>query len=151
MKIKYQRYVDETRLTEMIDLFSAHLSEPYNVYTYRIFVASFADLAFIATDEDDRIVGAICSKIDTKNNEKVGYIGMVAVDPSVRGNGIGRHLCELSMDAMKKHDIQYVTLETETSNSTSLDFYDRLGFVRCKHLRNYYLTANSAYRLKKYV
>lgn len=39
-----------------------------------------------------------------------------------------------------------IALETEVTNTAAMKLYERLGFLRSKHLHRYYLNGNSAFR-----
>jgi len=49
---------------------------------------------------------------------------------------------------MIKVGVDEIVLETEDSNFSSLNLYEKLGFARDKFLPNYYLNGSAAYRLK---
>ncbi|KAG9393447.1 Acetyltransferase (GNAT) family [Carpediemonas membranifera] len=153
MSVSEVRYLpynpDESQLDDMMALFEQHLSEPYNIYTYRIFTTTFPKLAHVAVDKHNCIIGAICGKVDQRKHGYRGYIAMVAVDPDFRHRGIAGELVRRSIQGMRDEGATEVCLETECSNTAALSFYDGLGFVVTKHLRAYYLSGNSAFRLKK--
>jgi peptide alpha-N-acetyltransferase len=44
-----------------------------------------------------------------------------------------------------------VVLETEVTNRAALSLYERLDFVRDKHLQSYYMNGVDAYRLKLFL
>lgn len=49
---------------------------------------------------------------------------------------------------MKEQDCEEVVLETEVTNKGSLALYEKLGFIKDKRLRRYYLNGVDAFRLK---
>ena len=136
------------------------LSEPYPIYTYRYFVQKWphlTELAYIKGDPEKKCVGCVVSKLEdhAKASEQRtiyrGYIAMLAVDPSCRGQGLGRKLVQRNIQAMKELGADEAILETEVTNTAALRLYDSLGFLREKHLRSYYLNGNDAYKLKLFL
>lgn len=129
----------------MID---AELSEPYSIFTYREFVAKHPELCFIVYD-GDKCIGGVMSKIDlNKNQRKRGYIGMLVVDSTYRGQRLGSQLVRLSVKAMYLQGVDICCLETECSNAIALTLYENLGFFRTKLLPRYYMNNADAFRLK---
>jgi predicted N-acetyltransferase YhbS len=57
-------------------------------------------------------------------DERHWYLGIVGVDPSVRGRGHGRAVIRPGLDAADRDQLE-VSLETVRRN---LPFYERLGF-----------------------
>lgn len=96
-----------------------------------------------------RLVGGIVCRLDVarKTGARRGYIAMLAVDSAYRRHGIGRALTARALDDMVAQGADEITLETETSNTASLAFYERFGFVRARMMPNYYLYAGDAYKL----
>ena len=52
---------------------------------------------------------------------------------------------------MKKQGADEVVLETEINNFASLALYEKLGFVRSRLLKRYYMNGVDAYRLKYFI
>ena len=73
---------------------------------------------------------------------------MLAVDMSYRKRGLGSHLVQLAIEAMREHGADEVVLEAEVTNKGALSLYQNLGFVRDKRLQKYYLNGLDAFRLK---
>ena len=96
-----------------------------------------------------RLVGGIVCKLDMARRTGLhrGYIAMLAVDSDYRRHGIGRAVTTRALDDMVALGADEITLETETTNTTSLAFYERFGFVRARMMPNYYLYAGDAYKL----
>lgn len=76
-----------------------------------------------------------------------GYIAMLAISSTHRGNGIATTLVRKAIDKMIDRGADEVVLETEETNLAAMRLYERLGFVRSKKLHRYYLNGNSAFRL----
>ncbi|KKF93602.1 N-alpha-acetyltransferase 30 [Ceratocystis platani] len=72
---------------------------------------------------------------------------MLAVESAYRGRGIATSLVKQAIAAMADRDADEIVLETEETNKSAIQLYERLGFIRSKKLHRYYLNGNSAYRL----
>lgn len=83
-----------------------------------------------------------------KHLDKVGYLGMLAVDKSFRGIGIGTSLSIQALDRMRCLGCNSVVLETEACNKGAMRLYERLGFIREELLEKYYLNWGDAFRLR---
>lgn len=105
-----------------------------------------------AHDPSGTLIGVVVSKLEPHRSGTFrGYIAMLAVQESHRGQGIATKLVCMAIDAMKARDADEIVLETEVSNTASLKLYERLGFLRSKRLHRYYLNGNTAFRLVLYL
>ena len=149
-------YKGEHELAEIISLMEKDLSEPYTVYTYRYFIHSWPQLTII-TRLDDKIIGVVIGRIDTHRSSlygterKRGYIAMLAVDKSYRGKGLGSSLVSKIIDQMKILECDEIALEAEHNNTGALALYTRLGFIKDKRLKRYYMNGVDAFRLKLFI
>jgi predicted N-acetyltransferase YhbS len=81
---------------------------------------------FLIAERNGVAVGCVF----VKNQDGIGYFGMLSVEPAVAGRGVGRalvnaaerHLADLGCSAV---EIEVVNLRTEL-----LPFYERLGYVQ---------------------
>jgi len=80
--------------------------------------------------------------------QRVGYLGMLAVDKNYRGTGIGKSLSIRALERMRRSGCSSVVLETEACNDVAIRLYERLGFIREERLAKYYLNWGDAYRLR---
>ncbi|KAL3094835.1 hypothetical protein niasHS_006130 [Heterodera schachtii] len=156
-RIRIDRYRDGA-LPDIMRLIGRELSEPYSVYTYLYFIHQWPDLCVLAIDcADEQIVGAILCKLDRNALDERdcilsrGYIGMLAVEESYRGHGIGTRLIRTVIELLRRQGCNEVLLETEVSNARSLSLYGRLGFIRDARLYRYYLNGGDAFRLKLFL
>jgi N-alpha-acetyltransferase 30 len=147
----YRGYQDESDLDLIAPLIEKDLSEPYSVFTYRLFVTPWPTLTELCFNEKNELVGCVVCKIDyhAKSNKKRGYIGMLAVEKPYRRQKVALRLVLTVLERMKNMGIEECVLEAEISNLAALQFYKNLGFIRTKKLSKYYLSNNDAYRLKK--
>jgi len=146
--VKYVSFQTENQLDSIIHLIEKDLSEPYSVFTYRYFIHNWPELCIMA-EVDSKIVGAIICKAEVhKRGPLRGYIAMLAVDPQHRHKGIGSALVSFAINKMVEKNCEEAVLETEITNLSALSLYGRLGFVKDKRLKKYYLNGVDAFRFK---
>ncbi|KAL5387741.1 N-alpha-acetyltransferase 30 [Paraphaeosphaeria minitans] len=150
--VQYHGAKEETYLPAIRQLISKDLSEPYSIYVYRYFLYQWGDLCYMALDSANELIGVVVCKLEPHRSGPCrGYIAMLAVRESHRGQGIATKLVCMAIDAMAARDADEIVLETEVTNQASLKLYERLGFLRSKRLHRYYLNGNAAFRLVLYM
>jgi ribosomal protein S18 acetylase RimI-like enzyme len=93
-------------------------------------VESLPDLdSVVVAEVEGRIVGLLALKHETWNRRAV--IWHLYVDPSVRGQGIGRALIEEAIQTAQRWSARCLWLETQNINHGAIQFYRRLGFQWC--------------------
>jgi len=87
-----------------------------------------------AFDAEGRLVGYICPMqlLDE------GHILNVAVDPEVRGSGVGRMLVQKVLDECRSAGASFVSLEVRESNFSAIALYLKMGFTRMGKRKRYY-------------
>lgn len=98
---------------------------------------SFPLSAFTA---DGRLVGYICPMLVLDE----GHILDVAVDPVVRGQGVGRLLVERVLADCRASGASFVSLEVRPSNEAAVALYRVMGFVECGRRKRYYQDGEDA-------
>jgi ribosomal protein S18 acetylase RimI-like enzyme len=78
-----------------------------------------------AIDEDDRVVGTVALKHE---GDGVYELTKMAVDPSVRGRGIGRLLMEGALRTYRAVEGRALFLESNSSLAPALKLYESVGF-----------------------
>jgi len=78
-----------------------------------------------AIDEDDRVVGTVALKHE---GDGVYELTKMAVDPSVRGRGIGRLLMESALRTYRAVEGRELFLESNSSLAPALNLYESVGF-----------------------
>jgi len=73
-----------------------------------------------------RIINFMSAKAASLVDDAAWYLSIVAVDPAVQGQGLGRKLLE---PTIAEADHASVTCYLETFGQRSLSFYQRLGFA----------------------
>ncbi|KFM25432.1 N-alpha-acetyltransferase 30 [Auxenochlorella protothecoides] len=135
-------------MSQVMGLVDAELSEPYSIFTYRYFLRSWPQLCFLARD-GDRCFGAIVAKLERHRDALYrGYIAMLVVEKPYRVLGVGSQLVRCVIQTLQGMGCEEVALEAEVTNVGALRLYERLGFVRDKRLKRYYLNGSDAFRLK---
>ncbi|GAC76568.1 hypothetical protein PANT_22d00093 [Moesziomyces antarcticus T-34] len=146
--IVLEPYDGEHQMADIIDLIENELSEPYIVHTYRYFVNQWPQLCFLAYAPPDSAAGArlavgvVVCKLDRhlKGARLMrGYIAMISVRNTWRGQGMAKRLVRHAVQHMVDSGAQEVVLETEADNVAALALYEGLGFIREKRLHRFYL------------
>lgn len=155
--IKFRPYCGESDIKYMSELCVQELSEPYNKWVYRFFIARNPDLNVLAFNGEE-CIGIVMSKIDkgTGCGDELsdldhGYIGMVAVRPEYRRYGIATKLALKVINRFIQLNIPYVDLEVEVCNKSAISFYSRLGFVIVSELPRNYVVGSTAYKMRLYL
>ncbi|PVI07480.1 acyl-CoA N-acyltransferase [Periconia macrospinosa] len=150
--VQYHGSKEEIFLPSIRQLISKDLSEPYSIYVYRYFLYQWGDLCYMALDSQNKLIGVVVCKLEPHRSGTFrGYIAMLAVQESYRGQGIATKLVCKAIETMAARDADEIVLETEVTNTASLKLYERLGFIRSKRLHRYYLNGNAAFRLLLYL
>jgi len=93
---------------------------------------------FFVAEEGGKIAGAVFVRIakradseDAKraeSEEKTGYFGMLAVDPTLQHSGVGRILREQVERYAKDHGCALMTLTTGEFRTELIPYYERAGY-----------------------
>lgn len=152
--IVLEPYDGEHQMADIIDLIENELSEPYIVHTYRYFVNQWPQLCFLAYAPSDPAAGArlavgvVVCKLDRhlKGARLMrGYIAMISVRNTWRGQGLAKRLVRHAVQHMVDSGAQEVVLETEADNVAALALYEGLGFIREKRLHRFYLNGKHSF------
>lgn len=74
---------------------------------------------------DDVPAGFIAYYMKSKMN---GYIWLLAVDETYRGQGIAQKLMEHGLEALKKQHAKFISISVRTINTPAINLYKKLGF-----------------------
>ncbi len=74
------------------------------------------------------VVGTACAHRGAHTPEGVGYVHMVAVDPSHRGKGLGRALVVAVLRRFRELGYRTATLQTDDFRLSAIKLYLDLGF-----------------------
>lgn len=138
----------DKEISDVEEITSKYLSEPYSIFVYRFFINNWPELCLLAFDNGKLIGNIICKAEPHRNARMRGYIGMLSVETEYRGLGIAKKLIEKAILLMiNKYKCDEITLETEVINDKALRLYENFGFIRIKRLFRYYMNRHDAYRL----
>ena len=97
----------------------------------------------VAVDEADQVLGAVWYIGDVKNYESGGSVTseinsagfrLLAVDPKVRGLGIGKNLSQACIDIAKKESKDQLIIHSTEAMKTAWKMYEQMGFKRSADL-----------------
>lgn len=113
----YSRFKIDPKIT--IEKFT----ELYKLWISNSVSKKIADIVFVAK-KDEEIVGMITLK---KKGDQ-GEIGLIAVQPHVRGMGIGKALIQKSLSWFQLEKCKYVYVATQQNNVNAVKLYKNSGF-----------------------
>ena len=92
----------------------------------------------VVAEEDGKIVGAILCGHDGRR----GCFYHVCVDEAYRMRGIGKAMVVFAMEALKKEEINKVSLIAFTKNDMGNAFWNEIGWTKREDLNYYDFTLN---------
>ena len=129
LEIRRLAYAD---LPQAIAIERRSFPTPWSLAMFVLELSKASGICLAATLEG-RIVGyMVCSRYDT-----VWHVMNVAVDPSLRRQGIATALLESLFEEADGPGAQY-TLEVRTSNEVAIQLYEGFGFRPAGRRRGYY-------------
>lgn len=132
------------------------LPENYPVYFFEDLLKRYNKAFFVATTEDDQVVGYVMPRIEWKPGFfrkfiiKSLHIVSIAVLPGHRRKGLGYVLMAYSMNAgVKEYGCRETYLEVRVSNEPAINLYKKLGYEIIRVLAHYYLDGEDAYLMAR--
>ena len=95
-------------------------------------IAQGPDL-WIGAWDDNRLVGVVFASDDGRK----GWINRLAVHPEYRMKGVARMLVEEAEKALRKRGRGILAVLIDDDNSTGMDVFSRIGYVREDHIIYY--------------
>ena len=92
----------------------------------------------MVAEKDGKIVGGILCGHDGRR----GCFYHVCVDPEYRRHGIGKSMVVFAMEALKKEQINKVSLIAFTKNDIGNAFWNTIGWTKREDLNYYDFTLN---------
>lgn len=92
----------------------------------------------VVAELDDKVIGGILCGHDGRR----GCFYHVCVDPKYRRQGIGKSMVVYAMEALKKEEINKVSLIAFTQNDIGNTFWKTIGWTRREDLNYYDFTLN---------
>jgi len=85
---------------------------------------------FLVAVQDSRLVGTVTAGYDGVR----GWIHRLAVDPSVRRQGVARLLMQAAEDRLRQMDCPKINLQVRATNAEVIAFYRKLGYESEPHV-----------------
>jgi ribosomal protein S18 acetylase RimI-like enzyme len=82
----------------------------------------------VAENESARVVACVYTEIHGER----GYFGMLAVDPSAQGTGMGRLMVESAENHCRQRGCQWMDITVLSVRPELLPFYRQLGYVEAR-------------------
>jgi ribosomal-protein-alanine N-acetyltransferase len=109
-------------------------SDPWSQDAFAGMIDSPFTLFLVALSDDGRVIGYVAAA----GVHHDGEIFNVAVDPLMRGQGIGGILLDFVIAALGEQLVGRVFLEVRESNGAAIALYESRGFERLSVRKNYY-------------
>ena len=107
---------------------------------------------FSYTDSEERIVGYVCFG-PTPATQGTYDLYWVAVSPSEHGKGIGSQLLQFAEDHIRAKGARFLIAETSSTlkYEKTRAFYERKGFAKVAHVKEYYKPGDDLIIFGKYL
>ena len=91
----------------------------------------FDPQGFFLCVHNGKIAGFCWTKIhrDFVNQDPIGELYVIGVDPNEAGKGIGKAICTEGLIYLKEKGIKQAMLYVDDDNSIAVNFYQSIGFV----------------------
>lgn len=123
-----------------------HAGERFGLRRIHYLIGSRRALVTVAV-VDGRTLGWVAGLVGPARDERWGRIYAVAVDPESRGRKLGHRLLSQMITALRERGAGRIFLEVRNDNHVAIKLYQRMGFVPCKTLPNYYAREVPAIRM----
>ncbi len=97
--------------------------------------------------EQERVLAYVMLLFNTGTS--LARLYSLAVDPELRGRGVGSVLIAAAEESAVAHDCIYLRLEVRQDNATAIRLYEKLGYKRIGSLPDYYEDHMEALRHEK--
>lgn len=95
----------------------------YKEWIEQSVINNYCDKIFVVKDEDI-VIGFVTLHL----NGNIGKIGLIAVNESYRGKGIGKQLMYACENYLYKNKIKTLEVITQKKNSSAMHFYSSIGY-----------------------
>jgi ribosomal-protein-alanine N-acetyltransferase len=132
--------VDRVRDTDLVEIAAIEaraFSDPWSERAFRDALAHERIYFACARAEESgapRVLGYVVAWFAAGEGE----IANLAVDPNVRGRGVGSALLDTALDEARRHGVAEVFLEVRSSNLRARQLYESRGFAEVGRRRGYY-------------
>lgn len=100
---------------------------------------------FLVAQVGRRIAGYSITCVSARG---VAEVDSIAVLPRYRGRGIAKMLLQRSIQKVRRIGVSAVTLMVRRENTSAIQLYRRLGFVRTATVKDYYEDGATAWRMR---
>jgi ribosomal protein S18 acetylase RimI-like enzyme len=127
LQIRQATTADRTRLIPLIN--SAFSVETFlqgpRTDEERLAAAMAKGSILVAEDTDGRLLASVYTELRGKH----GYTGMLAVDPSHQGGGLGRRMMKAAEEHFRAHGCDAIEITVLSLRPELLPIYRRFGFI----------------------
>lgn len=113
----YSRFKQDKVLAE-------RYKEMYILWINNSLNGELADKVFVSMDSTSKINGMITCKI----NNRIGNIGLISVDKTTQGKGVGKELILRAEKFYEDNNVTESRVITQKDNIQACQFYSRLGY-----------------------
>lgn len=121
------------------------LPERYSTGVFTSLFERFPDGLLVA-EEGSVIVGFLIGVIPVEASARVLMLGVL---PDFRRRGVGGALLHAFEAAMNPYHVSSIHLEVLTTNEAAIMFYRKNGFETQERMRNFYVTGEDAFLMRK--
>lgn len=130
------RPMSERDLDVVADIEAATFSTPWSRTAFQRLIRGPGDVrAWVATRSKAEVAVGYAVYWFTEDE---GELANIAVEPAMRGTGIGKALLEHVLAAARTDGVANLFLEVRVSNRVAIALYTRYGFERVGQRRGYY-------------
>ncbi|HJV66587.1 MAG TPA: ribosomal protein S18-alanine N-acetyltransferase [Geomonas sp.] len=121
-------------LDKVLGIEAVSFSRPWTRQHFFDEMKSACGYPSVAVLPDGVLAGYLCLKQVLDEAEILD----VAVDPSLRGRGIGRLLVESALASSRERGAEIISLEVRVGNLDAIALYQRVGFREIGRRKRYY-------------
>jgi len=104
-----------------------------------------SDSIFFVARQGKMVVGYVVGYVEAD----AGYVVSIAVDPDVRGQGLGRLLMETLLARLYEQGARGIGLHVREDNAAAIQLYESLGFSKQGTVPDYYENGASALAMER--
>ena len=130
-------------LARVYELACTTLSENYNPTLFTDLFVYWPE-GFKVLEHEGRVRGFVFGVLLSRSDAR---ILMLAMDPMMRGKGLGTVLYREFQRECNLKGISHITLEVRVSNRVAIHFYEKLGFQITGRVPRYYSNGEDAFRM----
>ncbi|WP_460595110.1 ribosomal protein S18-alanine N-acetyltransferase [Geomonas sp. Red276] len=138
-KIELRRLVEKD-LDKVLEIESSSFSRPWTRQHFLDEIGSSLSTPVVAVTGEGGVAGYLCLKQIVDEAEILD----VAVNPALRGRGIGRLLVEHALSESRDSGARVVCLEVAAGNGGAIALYRSQGFTEVGRRKKYYHNGDDA-------